>query len=78
MSIMTDAMGFMSMPVSTSPTQEETTMAKCQNMETEISWKRDGEVRGYDLQGDLTYQSIKSLQRGVLYMSDFGKQKSDK
>ncbi len=53
-------------------------MAKCQNMETEISWKRDGEVRGYDLQGDLTYQSIKSLQRGVLYMSDFGKQKSDK
>ena len=32
-------------------------MAKCQNMNTEISWKRDGEVRGYDSQGDLTYQS---------------------
>ena len=32
-------------------------MANCQNMETEISWKRDGEVRGYDSQGDLTYQS---------------------
>ena len=29
-------------------------MAKCQEMNTEISWKRDGEVRGYDLQGDLS------------------------
>ena len=32
-------------------------MAKCQNMETDISWKRDGEVRGYDAEGNLTYQS---------------------
>ena len=32
-------------------------MAKCEKMNTEISWKRDGEVRGYDSQGDLTYQS---------------------
>lgn len=32
-------------------------MANCQNMESQISWKRDGEVRGYDSQGDLTYQS---------------------
>lgn len=32
-------------------------MAVCENMETEISWKRDGEVRGYDAEGNLTYQS---------------------
>ena len=32
-------------------------MSKCQNMNNEISWKRDGEVRGYDSDGNLTYQS---------------------
>lgn len=46
-------------------------MAKCQNMETEISWKRDGEVRGYDSQGDLTYQS-NYFARGEVQMPLMG------
>ena len=32
-------------------------MANCQSMNDEISWKRDGEIRGYDSAGNLTYQS---------------------
>ena len=44
-------------------------MANCQSMNDEISWKRDGEVRGYDSDGNLTYQSN-------YYDEDYGLQSS--
>ena len=32
-------------------------MANCQSMNDGVRWKRDGEIRGYDSAGNLTYQS---------------------
>ena len=32
-------------------------MANCQSMNEGVRWKRDGEIRGYDSEGNLTYQT---------------------
>ncbi len=40
-------------------------MADCSKLTDEIKWKRDGEVRGYDSSGDLTYQSNSYSKNGI-------------